>query len=406
MKKVILHIGHDKTATTSIQATFKNNCKILNDYGYFYPVLEGREHHNKAFDTLFKEDLWENEELLLRYNLNHSSIAEARSNLRDRLTEELFKNNAHTFIFSGEAFADFSQSELEAIKVFFRTTLGEVAFEIFAYTRDPVSYASSSFQQSARLKTPDTNDLYFPYEEKIGRYIEAFGKSHINLYKFEDACSYPGGPVCFLLNKIGLKDETIDQMQIHNRSESISNMAVDLLIYINSQAPFAARNIKAGLRKRSDIWCFQSLPGVKYQLPENDIIDLRDKAGSHMIWLRDDFDICYSFSHESLKSCYLKFDDNYVEEMIKVLQKSNSIIRKLVYDYVRLRGSEANLDMKSKNNLLMLEAHFEDNYFLTTALSYSQIRKSIMIFNFLHRLSRFLYRPFRFIYKPLIQRHF
>jgi len=74
MKKVILHIGHDKTATCSIQDTFKHNRSILENYGYYYPLPDGHTHHNKLFITLFKENLDKDDNLLLTHEIDLARI--------------------------------------------------------------------------------------------------------------------------------------------------------------------------------------------------------------------------------------------------------------------------------------------------------------------------------------------
>ncbi len=408
MKRVLLHIGHRKTATTSIQDTFKCSCSILEEHGYYYPLPDGRAHHNKLFTVLFKRNLQrpEHKNTLLDHSLDISNIEETRSNLENWLIDKLANCRATTIIFSGEDLPYFSKPELEDIKEFFTNALGIVEFAVYAYTRDPIAYASSDYQQHARQFLSGTRILHFPYEEIIGRYLNVFGKESINLYKFEDACKYPGGPVCFLHNKIGLGNEVVDQMQILNKNESISDMAVDLLTYINREIPFTACNLNSGLRRRQDWRIFRDLPGRKFQLPEEDIVNVREKTRSNMIWLKDNFNISYSFNRKSQNNIELEFDDNYVENMIVALRKCNLVIRRLVYDYIKLRGSEANLDIKSKENLFILRAHFEENYFLVKQFTFLQICSSIRIVNYLHRQLRILYRPFRFIYKPLIKRVF
>ncbi len=386
MKKVILHIGHDKTATSSIQDTFKHNCSILEKYGYYYPLPDSNTHHNKLFILLFKEYLNQNENLLFEYGIELSRVDEIRSDFRSWLTEKLLNTTATTIIFSGEYFPNFNQSELEAIKEYFNETLGEVEFQIYAYTRDPVSYASSAFQQRAREFPSDTKVIYFPYEEQIGRYLKAFGQKSINLFKFEDACKHPKGPVCFLLNKIGLMDDVIDRMRIHDNNESMTDMAVDLLTYINRELPYTEHNLKKGLRKRFDYIYLISLPGRKFQLPETDTVKLLYKTRRNMTWLNENFDINYSCDYKSSGNKYLEFDGVYVETMIEVLRKLNPIIKKLIYDYINIRLTEVNLDAKSKNNLHILESHFKDNYALTTRLSYSRLAYPQKIIVFVHNL--------------------
>jgi len=389
MKKVILHIGHDKTATCSIQDTLKHNSSILDNYGYCYLLPDGHTHHNKLFITLFKENLINNNNLLLTHEIERSRIEEMQKESRDWLIENLLNTRASTIVFSGEHFPNFIESELDAIKAFFNKTLGEVEFEIYAYTRDPVSYASSAYQQRARLFPSDTKLIYFQYEKQIGRYLKAFGQNSMKLFRFEDACKQPKGPVCFLLNKMGLGDDVIDRMKIYNDNESMSDMAVDLLSYINRKIPYTEQNLKKGLRKRFDCKHLTSLPGRIFQLPEKDILKLSNIITGDMIWLKNNFDINYSVGYKSSNNNNMQFDGSYIEQMITALRRLNPIIKKLIYDYVKLKTTETSLDINSQRNLRILEEHFLKHYALTTKLSYATLaypqKIGIFIYNLLKR---------------------
>ncbi len=403
MKKVILHIGHDKTATCSIQDTFKHNCNLLEDYGHYYPLPDGHTHHNKLFILLFKDNLDQNKNLLLTHEIELTRVNKIRSDLRSWLTEQLLNTTASTIMFSGEHFPNFNLSELEAIKAYFNKILGEVEFQIYAYTRDPVSYASSAFQQRARLFPSDTKVIYFRYEEQIGRYLKAFGRKSINLFKFEDACKYPKGPVCFLLSKIGLMDDVVDRMQIQNNNESMSDMAVDLLTYINCEIPYTEYNLKNGLRRRFDCKYLISLPGRKFQLPEIDRVKLLNKTRRNMVWLNENFDINYSLDHKTSKNEYLEFDGVYVDKMIVVLHRLSPIMKKLIYDYVRLKINNANLDDESQSNLLVLERHFKQNYAFIIKLSYTKLAYPQKIIVFIYNLLK-RSRKLRLLKRQLIDK--
>ncbi len=392
-KKVILHIGHDKTATTSIQDTFTYNTRTLDNYGYYYPLWDGYRNHNRLFIILFKQDVYKYERLFLIHEIDLSRIEKIRSDVKEWLTKRLLNCSASNIVFSGEYFPNFNEAELAAIKEFFNQILGEVEFVICAYTRDPVSYASSAYQQQVRRQSSDNKAIYFPYEEKIGRYIKAFGRKSINLYKFEDACQYHNGPVYFLLSKIGLKDKAVDQMRIHRRNDSMSDMAVDLFKYINRELPLDGFNIRNGLRSKRDYKYLKSLPGGKFQLLEEDTDILRDKTISDMIWLKEIFDISYSLDCKSPGNIHIEFNDYYVKKMIVVLRKSNPIMRKLIHGYIKLKMSEANLDARSQNNLLILESHFKNRYTLAINLSYTKLayrQKVVWVFYDLLRRSKTL----------------
>jgi len=211
----------------------------------------------------------------------------------------------------------------------------------------------------------------------------------MKLFRFEDACKQPKGPVCFLLNKMGLGDDVIDRMKIYNDNESMSDMAVDLLSYINRKIPYTEQNLKKGLRKRFDCKHLTSLPGRIFQLPEKDILKLSNIITGDMIWLKNNFDINYSVGYKSSNNNNMQFDGSYIEQMITALRRLNPIIKKLIYDYVKLKTTETSLDINSQRNLRILEEHFLKHYALTTKLSYATLaypqKIGIFIYNLLKR---------------------
>ena len=351
-----------------------------------YFLYSQNKNHNRLFIILFKQELYKAERLLLSHDIDLSKVDKVRRNVKKWFSYRLLNCGDKTIVFSGEDFPNFNESELGTIKEFFLQIFGEVEFMVCAYTRDPVTYASSAYQQRVRRKLAETKTDKFPYEEKIGRYIDIFGRKSIHLYKFEDACQYHKGPVYYLLNKMGLKDKVIDQMHIHRKNDSLSDVAVDLFKHINRELPIDQCNIKKGLRNNRDYKYLIYLPGRKFQLTEEDTAVLQGKAKHDMVWLKNNFDISYSLNCKSSGNTSLEFGDDYVEKMIVVLKKSNPIIRKLIYGYIKQKTSETNLDVKSQHNLRIIESHIKQKYSLMIDLSYTKLAYRQRVFWFFYDL--------------------
>ncbi|NRA38773.1 MAG: hypothetical protein HRU15_11575, partial [Planctomycetes bacterium] len=268
MKKVILHIGHAKTATTSIQETLKENRLILADNGYLYQLMGDGSHiknHNKLLVTLFKNKETLSKKIVFEMGIDPNNINELRRHNGAWFGKKLQRSDAHTFIISGEYLPNFTEDELESIKQYFCTYLGDVEFEVFMSTRAPLSFARSSHQQHFKRAT-EVNIFYTPYRKIVSAFMRVFGRARINIYKFEDACAHTGGPVRFFFEQIGVSEEVMNQMEICRANESMSDVAADVLFYINSKIPFTVENVKAGLRMRGDHNRLVRLPGRKLEL--------------------------------------------------------------------------------------------------------------------------------------------
>ncbi|NQY75295.1 MAG: hypothetical protein HRT90_11160 [Candidatus Margulisbacteria bacterium] len=370
MKRIIFHIGHEKTATTSIQFTFKNNHELLLESGYFYPLLDRLEHHNRLFILLFKENLQENERLLLEQDIDVSWCGRIEK-YRRWLIQDLLNTAADTIIFSGEYFPNFSEYELKKIYDFFKEIFPSVKYEIYMYARDPVSYAASAYQQRARLFPSDDKVSFFLYKEKIEKFIGVFGFGNIHLYKFEDACRDRNGPVSFLCEKMRVPDGVLGEIQWCRENDSTSVLAVDMLLYINTRMPYTQLNMKKGLRKRRDVWGFHSLPGDKYQIDRVARGKVMEKTQTQVEWLKDSFEIQYSYVEKDVADSHaIVFSDAYAQKLILVLRTVNPVMRKLVYEYIQEKSNEIKIGEEGEMHIRTLLLHFKKNYPSTIRLPY------------------------------------
>ncbi|MEO0344171.1 MAG: hypothetical protein AAF198_12115 [Pseudomonadota bacterium] len=143
---VIVHIGADKTGSTSIQTALDG----YDDGRSFVPKFKYEHHHfelslafedydyfktTKLFEAEYSD--WSNEEVLVE-----------RARVRQLIMEALSCRKRRTVIFTGEGLRLMtSEARLEMLELFAsygcRTT-------IVAYVRDPIAYAASAFQQQVK----------------------------------------------------------------------------------------------------------------------------------------------------------------------------------------------------------------------------------------------------------------
>ena len=369
-KKVLLHIGHGKTATTSIQSTLKHNLSILLDNGFFYPLPVSTSNHNRPFIAAFKDGLESSEYLAFMHHIELDSIDDLRQYYRKWLGNELKKSEASTIVISGEFLPNFTEEELGSIKKFFLDHIGDVDFEILMFSRNPVSYASSAFQQRSRRKRIDKNWIRFAYKKKVSRFINVFGRARVRVFRFEDACDYPGGPVCFFLAKIGLSEDVIRQMNICMDNESMSDLAVDMLTYLNRKIPYTEENLRSGLRRKYEHALFSILPGSKFRLPLENANDVMAEAKSDMVWLQETFGISYETSFLDQVDSSLLFGDDYVDSMNVLLKKASPVLRKVIYEYIDDKLGDEGLADDSMRNLERIRSHIIHRYPWSVKLSY------------------------------------
>ena len=111
MGQVIIHAGFHKTATTSIQKTFAENCKQLEKLGFYYPLfyLDDRliDNHSMPFSSLFMSNP-EQYHMNARWKVDAN---EANQQYKQQLNGILHKK-LNKILISGEDISMLTRSEL------------------------------------------------------------------------------------------------------------------------------------------------------------------------------------------------------------------------------------------------------------------------------------------------------
>lgn len=173
MPKLILHIGTEKTGTTSIQDTlYKNHDALLKD-GLLYPKCFGRANHVEL--TVISQDISKQSELYAVVGLNNPklNIDEYRLAAIKRLKQEIVESKAHTVILSNEHLHSRLTSPLEIERL--KNELSSIFEEIIvvAYFREQLGLALSHF--STKIKSGDTYPFSLPTIDPIPHYYDYDG---------------------------------------------------------------------------------------------------------------------------------------------------------------------------------------------------------------------------------------
>lgn len=128
MKEIILHIGRDKTGTTSLQHFFHHNQDFLLEHGLYYPKtgVRGIAHHLMA-NILNPERKFSSEDIQI---LKRNFETEIVTHKRILISSEAFQNIAN----------------LRIVKDFFK----DYKITIIAYLREALSYKVSSYAQKVQ----------------------------------------------------------------------------------------------------------------------------------------------------------------------------------------------------------------------------------------------------------------
>ena len=101
--RLILHIGSDKTGTTSIQKALSLSRNYLAQKGVLYPQLENSDNHNLLAVSFMGKERRQPRRLVRRYG-NSDAVLSASGNAWLAIKQQLEQNDFHTVILSGEHF--------------------------------------------------------------------------------------------------------------------------------------------------------------------------------------------------------------------------------------------------------------------------------------------------------------
>jgi hypothetical protein len=356
IKKIILHLGLHKTATSSIQEALfhqQNRDKILRS-SILYPISFGGN-HGQTFYSMFcdKPEIFFSNIIA---GLTKSQIDEKNLGFKNQLIEEINNCDQENLLISGEAFSLLPTKNLADLKDFLiEITHPNVDFEVIIFVRNPVNLIISDLQQGIKMEfNTYEHELKYRYsiikdlfQKRLSPTFDVFKASEVKICAFETAVKHQFGPVGYFLETIGFDEKTISEFLIDKYNESICSEAVDVLSFINKQLPLY-RNGKIGKgRSYSDTRKLKNIGRNKFDVPLDEKMTLYQNAQDDIAWLHHNTGIDYR---------NLKFTDNYKETIIdiKLINQYKSIFHELSFELqtliIRYLGMKLDLDSSIHDN--------------------------------------------------------
>lgn len=344
MNKIIyLHIGVHKTGTTSIQESLDLNKRKLLKNGIYFPVIIKNRirnpknwviNHGVALYCMFS-DYPEN---YLLKPISKVTIFNKKNKLN--LIKELNKFNkssAHSMILSGEDISLLSENNLKVLRSFLLTEIPKGDIRIIISFREPIKIFTSHFQQNIKsgqsVINQELNQFDNFYFKRVSKFINVFGKENIITYKFEDATNYPSGLIGYFLEIVGVNKLYIKKFKKIRKNESLSDISVDIISYINEKAPYPTHLLKD--RFFRDTFLLENLLGNKFALDRRliDFYTINNKKDIN--WLADTFNIKYKKLNEFNQE-KLQFSEDFFSNIKKIYLFLTPLIKELLLDYVLL----------------------------------------------------------------------
>jgi len=181
--KLILHIGHAKTGTTSIQDFLAKNNKNLLELGYLYPVRLSPRNNHVVLRAGFLETEHLNTHDFQVYEGNDEWFKKDAELFLKAMSEDIERFKPHTVILSAEQmFRDFSSRSKISLAEFLGGYFSKVL--VVAYIKNPIENYISSLSQLLRTGINNLAPKLRPIKNVIEYYEGQFPGS-VKLHSFE-----------------------------------------------------------------------------------------------------------------------------------------------------------------------------------------------------------------------------
>lgn len=240
--KCIVHIGANKTGTSSIQRTLARHDSQLREQGAIFPSA-GRVFGDDFFErhiglrfaaTPLSQPL---KGLATSLGMEESNVrSEYREKFRESLWSELRESSFDTAVISDEALFVFSSASVATgVKKLLSEFFTEI--EVIAYLRRPDLFICSEYSQSVKTGYQGTLSEYInknirneKYYERLHPWQDAFGRNNVKVRCFDKKILVNGDAVDDFINASGLEANKFNRYRVN---ESLSVLGCETLRLIN-----------------------------------------------------------------------------------------------------------------------------------------------------------------------------
>jgi hypothetical protein len=365
IREIILHAGLHKTGTTSIQNTLyaTENYSLLDHKDYLY--LKGwPSNHSIPIYSAFCD---ENEHVAIMNRYCLTDIKNLNKKYLRILENEVTESKKSKLIFSGEAISALKIKNLHSLKEYLVSLCNKTErITVKIYVRHPIDWSVSSIQQIIKVNETYQSSVNIVkyllrnnFKNSIDKFVKVFGKGNIDVYSFEEAVAHKYGPVGHFLSKLSFEDCKISKFNIIKANEGSSLIALDLISFLNEKMPRINNGKVHEQRSLGDVYPLLDIKGPEFDIPYALKTDLFEVCQEDIKWLKDHYEIDYSFPQKENKITY-EFTEETILDIRKIYfsPSLSPVIKDIVIEYLQTKLQNSTGQNKLRLARLLKELGF------------------------------------------------
>lgn len=238
-----LHIGTEKTGTTTVQSFLARNRVLLARNGVFVPRSLGSDNHRKlpvlAYDPDFTDEFLRHEGLV-EPDLRHAALARWTA----AFDAERTASKAQAAVISSEHLQSRlrSDSAVARLRDFLAPRFGRI--RVVIYLRDPFATVLSGLSTAIKYggtgdRVPGPANVYWHnlvnHRQTLERWGAVFGRDNLKVRLFDRAALEGGDLIADFIAACGLPD--LDYQRPERLNESLSGLGMALMARVNRRVP-------------------------------------------------------------------------------------------------------------------------------------------------------------------------
>ncbi|OOX89558.1 hypothetical protein BOQ00_03335 [Campylobacter coli] len=361
-----IHIGTEKTGTTSIQTFLSNNRDLLKKQEIIYPSSLGNNGSQWDFTFLAYDNIRSDEYCIGRKIYTKHDFKNHKKKVFFDLKKELKKAKCQELLISSEHLS----SRLQDLKEIKRckknlNILGFKEIKILVYLREQNSEVASAFSTAIKSGGGLNNIQINPGKYNRGKYDlllfkwqEVFDKENIITRLFDKNEFYQGDLLKDFIHNIGLQwdDEFIIPPK---ENETLDLIGIELLKRINKHLPWQVENKINHLRGNVTSFVvkyFQNSkdPHLKFQPPKEVTQSYMDYFEESNEWVRKEFfphkerlfpkkDLTNYKENYELKEMKPEYWDKIAEFIADIVKTKNQTIQNKDNQIIAIINEKSNL---------------------------------------------------------------